>query len=499
MNSLKSFVFAIGACVAVPAYFMALRPYAKERERQQVAYQSEPDAANPNLQPKDPEEYKGLYYPPSFSGDNKRGELVYIREGCAQCHTQVVRPDYAGIDQWKRNAGREQEYKKDEPVAVRQTHAWDYMHEDHAMIGIRRVGPDLANAAYRFDTPERKKALFAHLYAPRATEQREWSICPSFKHLFEVVKKESPEGRGDAVAITGKHAAKYQPEPGFEIIPTAAARDLVEYIRGLKRDYPLPAHITGAQASENIDYSRTASVARLHAAAAREAAEPVAKSTPVSLWVIVLLISVPILAGAFFGGNIGEDSSIANVKGYLYEPKPPPGFKPGTTELSDEELRQPDNWIKAGQAKYASQCLSCHGPGGEGQPGIYPHLKGSEFVIGGEKRLLNIITRGIGGPLSVDGKTFNGAMSANGGGAPMTDKDLAMLMSYIRNSWGNKAGVIYEDQVKALRAEMEPGAPSLTQETLLAIPKDAPVPPSKWPAILKDKAAGAAPAPPAAK
>jgi cytochrome c oxidase cbb3-type subunit II len=247
MNSLKSFVLALGACVGLPTYIMAVRPYAVERERQPVAYQSDVDPANPTAPPKDPEEFKGLSYPITYSGDNKRGELVYVREGCAQCHTQVVRPDYAGVDTWKKHAGREQEYKKDGPVAVRQTYAWDYMHEDFGMIGIRRLGPDLANAGYRFATPEKTAELFAHLYAPRATEQREWSICPSYAHLFEVVSKETATGRGDAVTITGMHAAKYQSESGFEIVPTEQARDLVEYIRGLKRDYHMPAAITGAK------------------------------------------------------------------------------------------------------------------------------------------------------------------------------------------------------------------------------------------------------------
>lgn len=244
MNSLKSFVFALGACVGLPTYIMAVRPYALERERQPVRYDSEPNPANPAAPPADPEALKGLYYPQSFAGDNKRGEQVYVREGCAQCHTQVIRDGGLSLDPWKRHAGREQEYKKDVPAVVRETTAWDYMHEDFAMIGLRRVGPDLANAAYRFDTPEKTSALFAHLYAPRAVEGKEWSICPPFRHLFEVIAMETPEGRGDAVKFTGKHAAKFNADSGFEIVPTQEARDLVEYIRGLKRDYDKPASIS---------------------------------------------------------------------------------------------------------------------------------------------------------------------------------------------------------------------------------------------------------------
>lgn len=251
MNSLKSFVLALGACIGVPTYLMAVRPYAVERERQPVAYSSLPDPANPAAPPLDPEELKSLYYPQSYSGDSKRGEVVYAREGCAQCHTQVVRPDYAGVDQFKRFGGREQEYKVDAPVPVRQTHMWDYLNEDFAMVGVRRVGPDLANAGYRYRDKEGKidpkkiAELYQHLYAPRSL--RAWSNSPSFKHLFETKSKETEEGRADALKLPPNLA----PGEGLEIVPSNEAKALVEYILGLKRDYHLPASITGVKPKED--------------------------------------------------------------------------------------------------------------------------------------------------------------------------------------------------------------------------------------------------------
>ncbi|HWB03575.1 MAG TPA: cbb3-type cytochrome c oxidase subunit II [Verrucomicrobiales bacterium] len=275
MNSLKSFVLAIGACIGVPTYIMAVRPYAIERERQPVAYQT--TAPDPTTPAPDPEDLKGLNYPASFPGDNKRGELVYVREGCAQCHTQVVRPAYAGIDQWKRYAGKEQVYESDAPTVVRHTHPWDYMHEDFAMFGIRRIGPDLTNLRYRFLKPvagvtdqdkwpldpEKVAWLYTYLYNPQAIH--EWSNSPSFKHLFETKKKETAAGRGDALKFhffedkakepakghgdplkfPAKYPEKLMPAEGEEIIPTDEAKDLVEYLLGLKRTAPLPSSITG--------------------------------------------------------------------------------------------------------------------------------------------------------------------------------------------------------------------------------------------------------------
>ena len=65
MNSLKSFILTMGACVGVPTIVMTLVPYGTERGRIAVAYQSVPDPANPAAPPKDPEEMKNLYDDPA--------------------------------------------------------------------------------------------------------------------------------------------------------------------------------------------------------------------------------------------------------------------------------------------------------------------------------------------------------------------------------------------------------------------------------------------------
>ena len=88
-------------------------------------------------------------------------------------------------------------------------------------------------------------------------------------------------------------------------------------------------------------------------------------------------------------------------------------------------------------------------------------------------------------------------------GAGLPDKDLAQLLSYIRNEWGNKASIIYEDQVKAVRKELGNRSP-YSEAELRAIPADANAPASEWIEKLKAGAApaGGAPAaaaPPAAK
>lgn len=238
-NTLKNFILLLGVCLGVPTLFIILWPYAKERSRQPVPYVME-DPSAPE-KPHDPEKHgdlplKGLYYPPILAGDEKRGELVYAREGCAQCHTQVIRPYYAGIDQFKKGWGADQEGRG--LTVTRQTVMWDYLHEDYAMTGVRRLGPDLANAGYRFENNVQE--LYLHLYAPRA--RKPWSNSPAFRHLFQKRRIEGGAPSADALQLPPDLA----PEEGWEIVPTSDAVALVSYLLDLKRDFPLPVAITGA-------------------------------------------------------------------------------------------------------------------------------------------------------------------------------------------------------------------------------------------------------------
>lgn len=246
---------------------------------------------------------------------------------------------------------------------------------------------------------------------------------------------------------------------------------------------------------DNIDYSHTSNVTRMHAAAAREKGDPTAQSTPISLGIIAAISGIAILAGNYFGGNTGSDFGAANIKGYEYPrhfdgaeggPPPPP------TEL---EKHQPANWAAIGKAVYGTACGSCHGPEGTGIPGQYPHLKGSEFVVGGEQRLTAILLHGVTGALTVDGKAFNGQMQPLGA-TTLNPTQLAQVLSYIRTAWGNSASVIYEDQIKEAK-KLLGDRPSYTEAELRALPNDAALPKSEWPAKLAGGAA--APAAPGAK
>lgn len=107
-------------------------------------------------------------------------------------------------------------------------------------------------------------------------------------------------------------------------------------------------------------------------------------------------------------------------------------------------------------------CAACHGQNGEGGP-AGPPLAGSEWVNGPVSNLIRIQLRGLQGPIKVKGTEYNFI----GGMAPMayqTDEQVAAVLTYVRNNFGNKAPAVKPEQVAALRSEV--GKPQITAAEL---------------------------------
>lgn len=128
-------------------------------------------------------------------------------------------------------------------------------------------------------------------------------------------------------------------------------------------------------------------------------------------------------------------------------------------ELTPDEGTEPDPAVmEAGQAAYA-MCMACHGANGEGGP-VAPALAGSEVVHGPVSNLIRIQYRGIGGS-----EGYPAPMAAMG--ASSSDEDIAAVLTFIRNSFGNSAPPVLPEQAEALRSEV--GKPALTREDLLPL------------------------------
>ncbi len=101
-----------------------------------------------------------------------------------------------------------------------------------------------------------------------------------------------------------------------------------------------------------------------------------------------------------------------------------------------------------------AHCVTCHQTTGLGMLNIYPPLVNSPWVSGNEERLIKLTLHGLWGPIEVNGTTFDPAK----GVPPMTafkailkDEEIAAVLTFVRNTWGNKASVITPEQVKAVR------------------------------------------------
>jgi len=129
---------------------------------------------------------------------------------------------------------------------------------------------------------------------------------------------------------------------------------------------------------------------------------------------------------------------------------------------------------RQGELVYGAYCAACHQPTGMGNAGQAPPLAGSEWVLAlGPNRLIRIPSVGVIGPIKVKGTEWN-LPSMIGFGATLTDDQMAALMTYIRNSWGNKASIVTPEQVAKVRADLKAKnqASQYTVEELLKLPEE---------------------------
>lgn len=102
---------------------------------------------------------------------------------------------------------------------------------------------------------------------------------------------------------------------------------------------------------------------------------------------------------------------------------------------------------KRGEEVYTVNCASCHMPVGEGVEGVFPPVAKTTYLKD-QKRAISIVVNGQEGAITVNGKQYNTPMAAL---PQLTDREVADVLNYISNSWGNKYPQIKPAQVKAQR------------------------------------------------
>ena len=103
--------------------------------------------------------------------------------------------------------------------------------------------------------------------------------------------------------------------------------------------------------------------------------------------------------------------------------------------------------ISSGATVYKQNCAACHQPDGKGLKGAFPPLAASDYLMKDKKRAVDVVLNGLEGKIIVNGEEYNSVMPALG----LDDEDVANVVTYIMNSWGNKGGETSPAEVKALR------------------------------------------------
>jgi mono/diheme cytochrome c family protein len=174
-------------------------------------------------------------------------------------------------------------------------------------------------------------------------------------------------------------------------------------------------------------------------------------------WWLIWLIGL----GLFWGGAyLFSFSGGFNSEVFDYMPKF--GLQGGGPRLP------PDPKV-VGKALFSANCITCHQADGEGVPGQYPPLAGSEVETGdATNQLIAIVLKGLQGPVEIKGKPFNNAMQAWEG--QYTDQQLASILTYVRSDWGNNAPAITADMVKQIRGEFKDRKEQWTWPEIQKIP-----------------------------
>ena len=109
--------------------------------------------------------------------------------------------------------------------------------------------------------------------------------------------------------------------------------------------------------------------------------------------------------------------------------------------------------IARGKTVYLQRCMVCHQADGGGVPKLNAPLDGSSAVNGTDvAKLIKYIVKGLNDRIEIDGEFYANAMPA---AADLTDQQIADVLTFIRNSWTNKAGPVTTLQVKQIRSKLK--------------------------------------------
>lgn len=124
--------------------------------------------------------------------------------------------------------------------------------------------------------------------------------------------------------------------------------------------------------------------------------------------------------------------------------------KPVTKQAAVSSKSSLATSIARGTSVYTTYCLACHQADGSGVPNMNPPLIKTSWVLGSKTVLIQQVLKGSVGKVEIDGETFHNSMPPQ---PQLTDQQIADVLTFVRNSFGNKASIVTPAEVKVVRAK----------------------------------------------
>ncbi len=105
--------------------------------------------------------------------------------------------------------------------------------------------------------------------------------------------------------------------------------------------------------------------------------------------------------------------------------------------------------MEKGKRSYSQTCFACHQAEGQGLPGVFPPLAKSDFLMADKARAIRGVIKGQTGEMTVNGQKFNGVMPP----VLLNDEQIAQVVTYVMNSWGNTGDIVTVEEVQKIHAE----------------------------------------------
>ncbi|MGB0951666.1 MAG: copper-containing nitrite reductase [Planctomycetota bacterium] len=110
--------------------------------------------------------------------------------------------------------------------------------------------------------------------------------------------------------------------------------------------------------------------------------------------------------------------------------------------------RTKEERMALGKRLYDTNCLACHQANGEGIAAAFPPLAKSDYLMDDKKRSIKVMLEGLSGEITVNGVKYNGVMPK----VVMTDDEIANVLTYIRNSWGNSGDAVTLNEIGEVKS-----------------------------------------------